>query len=365
MSSLPNADLLPDGATIPVEPVSARDRRPRVAGAALRHQAITVRRYHEDDGALWRHFLTSSSNGTLFHSLDFLAYHSPERFHVHHLMFDLAGKLLALLPAAIVSEPDGRQLLKSPYGGSVGGFVLPPWTDAVTTLALVDALKHHAAAAGLDGVEMRVGPGLYDGSPNDQLSFALTASGFTLPCRWLTHVISLPSSPQDVASQLVHKRRRNYVRSALNQGVRAATAGPEHLPAFYRILERNRAKHGARPTHTLSDLQRIFHLTPDRVRLFACNLRSEMIAGALVFELNPRVSYLFYLCHDDRFDRLRPATLATLRVAQHCSRHGVRYLDLGPTTFDDLRVNEGLARFKEEMGAVGFCRDTWRWERSA
>jgi len=30
-----------------------------------------------------------------------------------------------------------------------------------------------------------------------------------------------------------------------------------------------------------------------------------------------------------------------------------------------LRLNEGLARFKEEMGAVGFCRDTWRWERSA
>jgi hypothetical protein len=30
-----------------------------------------------------------------------------------------------------------------------------------------------------------------------------------------------------------------------------------------------------------------------------------MIAGALVFELNPRVAYLFYLCHDDRFATLR------------------------------------------------------------
>src|SRR5262249_8252972 len=186
---------------------------------------------------------------------------------------------------------------------------------------------------------------------------------FTLACRWLTHVITLPPSPEDVAPQLVSKRRRNYIRCALNQGVRVATAGPEHLPAFYRILERNRAKHRARPTHTLADLERIFHMTPDRLQLFVCSLREEMVAGALVFELNPRVSYLFYLCHDGWFDRLRPATLVTLRVAQHYSRRGVRYLDLGPTTFDDLQMNEGLARFKEEMGAVGFCRDTWRWER--
>jgi hypothetical protein len=365
MSSLPNAGLLPDPATLPLVPLFERDRHPRVAGAAPHHEAITVRGYHEDDGDAWRHFLASSSNGTLFHSLDFLAYHSRERFDVHHLIFERAGKLLALLPAAVIGEPDGRRLLKSPYGGSVGGFVLPPSLDTVTTLRLVDALKHHATAAGLDGVEMRLGPALYDSSPNDQLSFALTASGFTLACRWLTHVVTLPSSPQDVASHLVSKRRRNYIRSAQSQGVRVATAGPEQLAAFYRILEHNRAKHGARPTHTLSDLERIFCLTPDRVQLFVCNRGGEMIAGALVFDLNPRVSYLFYLCYDDRFDRLRPATLVTLRVAQHYSRHGVRYLDLGPTTFDDLRLNEGLARFKEDLGAIGFCRDTWRWERSA
>ena len=168
----------------------------------------------------------------------------------------------------------------------------------------------------------------------------------------LTHVINLPASPQDVASQLVCKRCRNYIRRALEQGLDVAAVGPEYLPTFYRVLERNRAKHGARPTHGLADLQRIFDLTPDRVRLFACNWRDEMIAGALVFELNPRVAYLFYLCHEDQFAALRAATVVTLRVAQHYSGRGVRYLDMGPTSFDDLQMNEGLARFKEEMGAV-------------
>jgi hypothetical protein len=105
-----------------------------------------------------------------------------------------------------------RRVLKSPWGASVGGFVLPPKLNAATTLRLVGALQRHASGVGLAGVEMRLGPALYDTFPNDQLSFALMASGFTLACRWLTHVISLPASPHDVASQLVTKRRRNYIR---------------------------------------------------------------------------------------------------------------------------------------------------------
>ena len=366
MSALENGEPLHDAPATTTErilpldwcDVAARIPRPRAP------EAITVRRQEESDRRAWSAFLASSSNGTLFHSLDFLAYHSRGRFEVHHLMFERAGKLLALLPAAIVSEPRGR-VLKSPYGGSVGGFVLPAQLNAATTLRLVGALKDHASANGLAGIEMRLGPALYDSFPNDQLSFALMASGFTLACRWLTHVISLPASPQDVASQLVTKRRRNYIRRAVVQGLDVATVGPEYLPAFYRILVQNRARHGARPTHSLADLQRIFDLTPDRVRLFACSWRDEMIAGALVFELNPRVAYLFYLCHEDRFAALRAATVVTLRVAQHYSGRGVRYLDMGPTSFDDLRMNEGLARFKEEMGAIGFCRDTWRWECGA
>jgi len=366
MSALENAEPPHDTATTTAERILPQDWRHVVARVPRAHapEAITVRRQEESDGRAWRDFLASSSNGTLFHSLDFLAYHSRGRFEVHHLMFERPGKLLALLPAAIVSEPRGR-VLKSAYGGSIGGFVLPPQLNAATTLRLVGALQRHVSTAGLAGVEMRLGPALYDTFPNDQLSFALMASGFTLACRWLTHVISLPASPQDVASQLVTKRRRNYIRRALEQGLDVATVGSEYLPAFYRILVHNRAKHGARPTHSLGDLQRIFDLTPDRVRLFACNWRDEMIAGALVLELNPRVAYLFYLCHDDRFAALRAATVVTLRVAQHYSGRGVRYLDMGPTTFDDLRMNEGLARFKEEMGAIGFCRDTWRWESSA
>jgi len=325
-------------------------------------EAETVSRYQPSEAAEWRAFLAESSNGTLFHDLDFLEYHPPERFDTHHLIFKRNGKLIALLPAAVVTEPDGRSFLKSPYGGSVGGLVLPLGHNAITTLRLVHLLQGYASSLELAGIEMRIGPNIYDKCPNDELSFALTASGFTLTRRWLSHVVVLPSAPAEVLNRLVSGRRRSYVRSALNQGLEVSVAGLDCLPSFYRILEENRAKHSARPTHTLAELQRIFQLTPERVRLFVCKLQGELIAGSLVFELNDRVAYSFYPCHDHQFERHRPAAVVTVCIAQYYAGQNFRYLDLGPSTFDDLSLNEGLARFKEEMGGVGFCRDTWRWE---
>src|SRR5262249_41782415 len=137
MSALENAEPPHDTTTTTAERILPQDWR-HVAARVSRAQAseaITVRRQEESDGRAWRDFLASSSNGTLFHSLDFLAYHSRGRFEVHHLMFERPGKLLALLPAAIVSEPWGR-VLKSPYGASVGGFVLPTQLTSAATLRL-------------------------------------------------------------------------------------------------------------------------------------------------------------------------------------------------------------------------------------
>lgn len=324
---------------------------------------IKVVEFRPEYAGEWKQFLQASNNGTLFHDLDFLAYHPPQRFHTHHLMFYESGELIALLPAAIVTEPDGRRFFKSPYGASVGGFVLPIGQCAVTTLGLVACLQDYVSALDLDGIEMRIGPMIYAKYFNDNLSFALTASGFSLACRWLTHIIALPTDPGEVLNQVPSSRRRGYVRSALRQGVQVKAVGVDYLPSFYHMLEANRAKHGARPTHTLSELERIFQLTPSQVQLFVCELQDEIIAGTLVFELNSRVAYSFYPCHDDRFERYRGTMVVAVRVLEHYTTQGFRYLDLGPTTFDDLSLNQGLARFKEEMGGVGFCRDTWRWER--
>lgn len=326
--------------------------------------AITVACYTPADATVWADFLAASDNATLFHDLRFLAYHPPERFETHHLLFRRGPSVVAVLPAAIVAEPDGRRVLKSPYGGSIGGCALRPREHIETIQAILQSLQEYTVTCGLAGVELRIGPSIYAQPPNENMSFALAAAGFALTRRWLSQVITLPEDAAAVVDGIPTAVRRRYVRYAQRQGVTCAQVGPERLPDFHALLTANRAKHGAVPTHSLADLQRIFELTPERVGLFLCEYQSRPIGGAFLLELNPRVVYWSYLCHDERFEHTRVTTFTTARVMEHYAARGFKYLDFGPSTFDDWSLNRGLAKFKEELGGVGFCRDTWRWEAS-
>jgi hypothetical protein len=44
-----------------------------------------IRLYRQQDVGAWRAFLHDSNNATLFHDLDFLGYHPPDRYDFRHL----------------------------------------------------------------------------------------------------------------------------------------------------------------------------------------------------------------------------------------------------------------------------------------
>ena len=57
----------------------------------------------------WDSFVTSSNNGTIFHTRRFLSYHSPGKFKESSLLFYDDKKLISVLPAADI-ERDGIPL---------------------------------------------------------------------------------------------------------------------------------------------------------------------------------------------------------------------------------------------------------------
>jgi len=229
---------------------------------------------------------------------------------------------------------------------------------------VVSCLKECAVERGWDGIEFRIGPSVYLHDEDDQLSFCLAAGGFQLCRRWLTHVIRLPTSTANVES-LLPRRKKEYMRAAERKGVLVREAGLDQLEEFYTVLAANRAsRFGVRPTHTLEEIRTIAQLVPQGLRLFLCRIGSDVAGGTLVFELNARVAYNFYPCHADAYSDMRPALMVGVRVLEHYVERGFRYLDLGPSTYDDYQIYEGVASFKEDLGARGYCRDTWQWRRS-
>ena len=326
-------------------------------------EAITVSRYQPSQAAEWKEFLADSNNGTLFHDLDFLEYHPAERFDTHHLMFRHNGNLIALMPAAIVSEPDGRRFLKSPYGASVGGMVLPHGIGVAATLDLVAQLQSYVLRLGLDGIEMRIGPGVYLRRPNYFLDFSLMAKGFRLVKRWLLHIVPMERPRPDLFSEIFSKSKRYDVRANLKKGLKPREVGPDKVDDFYNLLIETQSRHGTLPTHEKHEIIDLFDRVPGRVRLFLCCQGNAEIAGVLVFILNQMVAYTFYICSRYEHRSLCGPAVLIAHILEILAEEGVKYLDLGPSSFDDLSLNTDVAFFKEGVGGQGFCRDTWRWQR--
>jgi hypothetical protein len=156
------------------------------------------------------------------------------------------------------------------------------------------------------------------------------------------------------------------VRSALAKGPCVSAAGLERLPEFYSVLEANRGKYQARPTHTEHELRWLLERLPDRIKMFIYYLDEKIVGGTVMFDLNDRVSYSFYPCHDERFDDYRPPNVVLYRMLEEYTRRGFLYVDLGPTgnvlVGGSCHLNEGNLYFKQQMGGVAFCRDAWKWE---
>ena len=101
--------------------------------------AITVACYTPADATVWADFLAASDNATLFHDLRFLAYHPPERFETHHLLFRRGPSVVAVLPAAVGAargQPPGARLeLRNPEPGLAVRVSLPVQAAVPATAA--------------------------------------------------------------------------------------------------------------------------------------------------------------------------------------------------------------------------------------
>jgi lipid II:glycine glycyltransferase (peptidoglycan interpeptide bridge formation enzyme) len=150
------------------------------------------------------------------------------------------------------------------------------------------------------------------------------------------------------AMRMVGKARRS--------GVEVKESGDYR--AFHEILTLNRSKHGATPTHSFAELEKLSKLVPDHLALFLAELEGKPIAGALLFILNERVVLNFYLAHLWEFQEHRAANLLLYETIQWARGKGFRYLDMG-TSMIGSEPNWSLTDFKERFGARGFLRDTY------
>ncbi len=317
---------------------------------------IQLERVPERADADWEAFLDGPTDGTLFHRLSFLRYHSEDRFRVHALRATRKDRTIAVIPLAEGTGPhEGR--LVSPFGGSFGGFATAQDLGAETAGDLVDALLDYARANDFGGLLLSSRPAPYR-IHGDGIEFALASRGARIVATEITQIASLAGSEDDVRARLRGTSRRG-ARKAERLGTTVRLGTSADAEAFHAMLTADRARLDAVPTHSREELDRLEELCPGAQRLLLAENEGELVGGVLLFRAMPQVDLSFYTCRTDspRADRCMNLLLEAAMLDGHT--RGALWLDYGTSSVGG-ELNAGLSEFKESHGGVPFTRDAWR-----
>jgi len=315
---------------------------------------FTLHRYINQNESRWDQFVSSGNNGTLFHLRKFLNYHPKDRFQDHSILIEKKQNLFSVLPAAELIV-DGKRILVSHPGSSVGSFVVPENLSIADAMSMSEALVTYLKENNFSGIRITVPPTLYQRRLSNYMDFSFFKQGFTYLKRDVTSILFLEDSLDKNLAKFKSSHFR-AVRNAQEKGVIVRQSND--FDSFYHILEQNlKIRHGVSPTHTLTELKNIHALFPDRVNLFAAFVKDVMVAGVVNFVVNDHVVLAFYISHDEAYQEFRAVNLLFYSIFDWAIQQGFRIYDFGTFTVNE-EPNMGLGRFKENFGASGIFRDT-------
>jgi hypothetical protein len=322
--------------------------------------AWVIRPYRPEDAIAWKALLADSNNATLFHDVDFLAYHPSGKHDFRHLVALRRNRIDAVMPGALSADA----VFVSPAGASIGGPAVRKSIPVEACLHLVEALQLYSKSAGWRGIEVTLPPPIYHDEPDQEIEFALQVKGFQLVHRSMPLLIPLDRQKGEHYQRLFRQSQRSYVRACRRKGVVVREAGIEGLGAFLELLAETYVRFGSQATHTPKEIESLFRRLPTRMRIWSAHLGDTTIASALMFILNRNICNSFYLCDRAAYREFHGLTVLLAEAADVLSGRGFRYLDLGPSA-SSTHFNRGVVSFKESVGAKGFCRDRWRWDSRA
>lgn len=320
--------------------------------------AFIYRKFDKKNTKIWDGFVENSVNGTIFHTRKFLSYHPVDRFIDYSVEFYKKNKLFSVFPAVDFNYLNKRTLL-SHRGASYGGFVYEEGISIREAHDLVENLVKFAKQEKFEQIMMTLPPIIYERRLSNYIDFALIKNGFQYLKRDVSSIVRLEDSI-DLNVAKFKQTNRTAFRKAQKLGVKIRQS--EDYEEFYEILKHNlKIRHNVQPTHTLDELIKLKNMYPKKIRLFGAYVKTEMVAGVVMFDCNPEVTLAFYISHKESMQEFRGVNLLFYHIIKDSIEKGFHYLDFGIFTVN-MEPNFGLGRFKEGFGSSGVLRDTFIFE---
>ena len=292
----------------------------------------------------WNSFVASAKNGLFMFNRDYMDYHS-DRFTDHSLLlYDDAGRLLALFPANL---QDG--VLYSHQGLTFGGFITASSMRASVMLQAFEQLKTRLRETGICKLIYKVIPYIYHRQPAQEDIYALFRNQAS--CYRVDISATVKIADRIPFSEL----RKRGLKKAHKAGVTIQQS--YDLGSYVELVSTTlRDKYGARPVHSAAELELLSGRFPDHLKLYTAQIGDALVAGVFVFEYENLAHAQYIAASDEGLAcGALDALFSELIVNVYCQKD---HFDFGISTEGEGQfLNEGLISQKEGFGARAVCHE--------
>ena len=310
--------------------------------------------YSPEHRTLWNRTINESRNGTFLLHRNYMDYHS-DRFEDASLLWqDHQGRTLGLFPACW--HPRLPKTIVSHAGLTYGGCILTRRIGLVQVGEMLREAIGYYKEKGAESLIVKPIPHIYATLPAEEELYWISRLGGKLTARAASQTVALQEEGLGFSTL-----RRRKVKRAEGEGCYVVDdTSANDLPTFWQILDENlRARHQVAPVHTLDELRRLIRDNAPHIRLFTIHQDGRIVAGALLFEMNP-VVHAQYISASPAGREVGALDLLFHHLIERYRQQGFRFFDFGISTEEGGQVlNEGLTFQKEGFGGRTICYDAY------
>jgi hypothetical protein len=297
----------------------------------------------------WDRVVRESKNGNFLHLRDYIEYHA-HRFDECSVVVAKQGKPIAVFPCNRVSDRAFS------HGGlTYGGLIYSVDTRASDVLAIFQQLAHYYKQSGIKSIRYKAIPHVFHSYPAEEDLYALFRLNAKLYRRDIACVIQMNKRLRFT------RLRRSNIEKAENGG--RVVKELAHFEDFHELLNQVLDKFGAKPVHSLDEMQLLHSRFPDSIRLFGAIKDERLLAGALIYDFG-HVAHLQYVANSDDGRKVGALDfiIGYLIDSQFASK---QYFSFGTSNEQDGQyLNEGLIFQKEGFGGRGVAHDFYEIDLS-
>jgi hypothetical protein len=306
---------------------------------------IDCKKYTLEFEEVWDGCVLNSKAPLFFFTRKFVEYHS-DKFVDSSLMFYEDEKLIAVLPASLYADD-----LICHGGLTFGCLLYAQKIRSTTILEIFEALITYCRNQSIGQIIYKPVPSIFHVAPNQEDLYGLMVNEASLIKRELSSVIDLTNRPK------LSKGRKWLVNKAKKEGVEIIVS--TDWKTFYELLTGALKKHGALPTHTISELKYLYSMYPKNIELIEARKGEELLAATLLFKFG-NVIHTQYMATNDTGKDLGALDYLIESCIHKSQEAGCKTFSFGISTEQDGKVlNEGLVSQKESFGARAIVLDTY------